>query len=196
MAQQFEVIPQIGGTFGGSFKVDYQNLPHVQADIGNSANYGVSFGRRFDQEECHDCGIVDFRWMIQPTHLSGQLTNLPSFPTRQPSATLNSLLADFTHEFPIEESATVRPFLTATIGGTILSVPASTEIRFAFGLGTGFRAFPQSRFGLQFRADWLAIVLHAGVQTLVCNVGCVVVLNGGLTSQFVFSIGPIFRFGQ
>jgi hypothetical protein len=37
-------------------------------------------------------------------------------------------------------------------------------------------------------------VLHAELQRLVCVSGCVIVLNGGVMNQFVFSLGPSYRF--
>jgi hypothetical protein len=42
--------------------------------------------------------------------------------------------------------------------------------------------------------EYLPIVMHTEVQTLVCAGGCVVILNGGVMNQFQLSIGPAFRF--
>jgi hypothetical protein len=196
-AQNGEAGLLFGGTFGGSFKLQNQARPNFQSSIADSFSAGASIGYRFDAEDCIGCNLVAFRWMIQDTHLSLQQTSAPppGFGSFRPSVALNSLLADFTHEFPLEQNRTFTPFLTGTAGAVLLSAPASTSGRFAFGLGGGVKIYPSQHYGLQFQTNWQAIVLNAGLQQLVCGGGgCIVVLNGGITSQFQVSIGPLFRF--
>jgi hypothetical protein len=40
----------------------------------------------------------------------------------------------------------------------------------------------------------LPMVMHADLQQVVCTVGCVVVLGGGVMNQFEVTVGPTFRF--
>jgi hypothetical protein len=75
-----------------------------------------------------------------------------------------------------------------------MGAPASSATRFVFGLGAGIKVFPSPRWGFRIDVQYLPIVLHAELQTLVCTTGCIVALNGGITNQFLVSIGPVFRF--
>jgi hypothetical protein len=197
--QQFDISPLFGGRVGGSFKLEEQGQPNFHADLADSFVFGLAGGMRFDGDDCVACNLVEFRWMRQSTHLGVKqdplLAPTPySTTTFRPAVTLDHFLGDFTHEFPLEDAPTIRPFLVGTLGAVRMSAPASSATRFVFGIGTGFKVFPSRRWGLRFQAEWLPIVLHAELQQLVCSGGCIIALTGGITNQFDFSVGPVFKF--
>jgi hypothetical protein len=197
-AQNFEIGPLIGGRFGGSFNVEQEGQPNFQADIADSLSYGLSGGILIDGDDCVRCALLQFRWMRSSTHLN--IPQDPLAPTLQgtnvfrPAVALDHFLGDFTHEWQLEDVSNVRPFIVGTLGAVRMGAPASSATRFVFGLGAGIKVFPSPRWGFRIDVQYLPIVLHAELQTLVCTTGCIVALNGGITNQFLVSIGPVFRF--
>jgi hypothetical protein len=197
-AQKFEVSPFVGGRFGGSLKIEQPGQPNFHANIADGIAYGVSGGLVIDGDDCVRCALIEFRWMRASTHLSipqDPLVPTPLSPTAfRPSVTLDHFLGDFTREWPLEDVRVLRPFIVGTLGAVRMGAPASSATRFVFGIGTGFKVFPAPRWGIRVQAEYLPIVLHAELQTLVCAGGCTVVLNGGISNQFQVSVGPAFRF--
>ena len=196
-AQSFEVSALVGGTWGGSFKLEQPVARNFHADLASSFTFGLSGGYLFNGEDCLSCSSIEFRWMRQDTHLqlpSNPLVATPPTAAFHPAVTMDDFLGDFTHEWPLREANPFRPFLTATLGAVRMDAPQSNSTRFAFGLGTGLKVFPSRHWGFQLKAEWLAIVLHGELQRVVCTTGCVVVLNGCITNQFMLSGGPVFRY--
>jgi hypothetical protein len=196
--QKFEVTPLFGARFGGTIKLQPDSQPSTAtATVQDSAAYGVAGGFRFgDYEGCEDCDLIEFRWMRQNTHLNlnNALFVNPLIVPSQPSVTFDHFLGDFTHEFPIEGSKKIRPFVRGTLGAARMSTPAGSGTRFVFGLGTGLKVFPTRHFGFRVEVEYLPMVMHAEVQRVVCAGGCIVTVNGGVMNQFQVSVGPAFRF--
>ena len=192
--QNYEVNPLIGGRFGGSLKLEQQGQSTFHADISDSLTYGISGGLVLDGDDCQACNLIEFTWLRASTHLTAQ--HDPLFPATsfRPGVSFDHFLGDFTHEWPLEDTRLIRPFVVGTLGAVRMGAPASSATRFVFGFGAGFKIFPTPRYGIRFQAEYLPIVLHAEVQTLVCAGGCTIVLNGGISNQFVVSVGPVFRF--
>jgi hypothetical protein len=197
-AQSWDINPFVGGRFGGSLKLEEVGQPNFHARIEDNLSFGISGGFRFDQEDCTQCSLIEFRWMRELTHVSSKPDPLAPTPYTTTSfrapLTMDHFLGDFTREWVLEGAHAVRPFVTGTLGAVRMEAPASSATRFAFGLGTGFKVFPSSRWGLKFQVEYLPIVLSAEVQRLACIGGCIVVLNGGIANQFTASVGPVFRF--
>jgi hypothetical protein len=195
-AQTWQVGGFVGGRFGGSLNIESQSVPNFHANIADGIAYGLNGGHVFDADDCRNCNLVEFRWMHASTNL--QLPQDPFHPgvasTFHPSLTMDHFLGDFTHEWPSEDYPALRPFLTGTLGAVRMAGPASSTTRFVFGIGAGLKIFPAPHWGVQIQAEYLPIVLHASLQTLVCTTGCLVVLNGGVANQFQVSIGPLYRF--
>jgi hypothetical protein len=195
--QKYEITPLIGGAFGGTIKLEQAETSNVEAHVSDSLAFGVAGGFRFDgEEEGYDA--VEFRWMRQNTNLFFKQDPLVPTPLItapfHPGIAVDHFLGDFTHEFIIRDAPKIYPFLTASLGAARMSAPASSATRFAFGFGTGVKVFPTKQWGFRVSVEYLPTVMHAELQRLVCVNGCVVVLNGGIMNQFVFSVGPAFRF--
>jgi hypothetical protein len=198
--QSIDISPFIGGRFGGSFNLEQAGQPNFRANLRDSLSFGISGGFRFDQEDCANCGLIEFRWMRQNSRLTVKQDPLALTPTPLGAAafsapvTLDNYLGDFTREWPLESAKSVRPFITGTLGVVHISAPAAGATRFTFGLGGGFKAFPSQHWGFKLQAEYLPIVLHSAVQPVVCVASCVAILTGGLANQFTVSVGPVFRF--
>ena len=197
-AQKYEIAPLIGGSFGGTIQLEQAATPNVDAHVADGFIFGVAGGFRFDGEEGEGFDTIEFRWFRQDTNLFLKQDPLVATPlissSFHPGIALDHFLGDFTHEFTIKDAPKIFPFVTASLGAVRMSTPASSATRFAFGIGTGVNVFPARHWGFRLSAEYLPIVMHAELQRLVCAGGCIVVLNGGVMNQFVFSAGPSFRF--
>lgn len=194
--QKYEITPLIGGSYGGTIKLEQASTPNVDAHVADSFIFGVAGGFRFEGEEGYDA--IEFRWFRQDTHLFFKQDPLVATPLSsasfRPGIALDHFLGDFTHEFTIEEAPKIHPFVTLSLGAARMSTPASSATRFAFGIGTGVKVYPGKHWGFRLSVEYLPIVMSAELQRLVCAGGCIVVLDGGVMNQFVFSAGPSFRF--
>jgi hypothetical protein len=196
--QKYEITPLIGGAFGGTMKLEQALTPNVEAHVADSFTFGVAGGIRYEDDEGEGYNAIEFRWMEQNTHLffkQDPLVPTPSIGASfRPGITLDHFLGDFTHEWNLQDAKMIHPYLTVSAGAARMSAPASSATRFAFGFGTGVNVFPSRHWGFRLNVEYLPIVMHAEIQRLVCAGGCIVVLNGGVMNQFVFSLGPGFRF--
>lgn len=202
--QRYEITPLVGGMYGGTIKLEQRGVsPNVDAHLGDSLSFGIAGGFRFDADDidediCHLCNLIDFRWLRQDTHLrlsSNPLLPVPvARPVFYPRVTLDNFLADFTREWPLEGAQKVRPFLTVSLGAALMSTPEASAARFVFGVGTGFKVYPKPRWGFVFQVEYLPVVMDVDLQRVVCAGGCIVALGGGVMNRFGFTVGPTFRF--
>lgn len=196
--QRYEITPVVGAMFGGTVKLEQLAVPNFDAHVEDSLSFGVAGGFRYDADDCDACNLIEFRWLRQNTHL--ELRQDPLVPTPvaasafHPAVTIDRFLGDFTREWTVQEAKMLRPFLTASLGAARLSTPESSATRFVFGIGAGVKIFPKRHWGFRFQVEYLPIFMQTELQRVVCNVGCVVVLNGGLMNQVELSVGPAFRF--
>jgi hypothetical protein len=199
--QRYEITPLVGGMFGGTVDLEEERVPNFDAHVEDSVSFGVAGGFHWDADDldyCKACNLIEFRWLRQNTHLA--LKHDPLVPTPvisstfHPTTTIDRFLGDFTREWMVKEANTVKPFVTASLGAARMSTPASSATRFMFGIGAGVKIFPKRHWGIRFQAEYLPIVLHTDLQRVVCTVGCVVLLSGGVMNQFELSVGPAFRF--
>ena len=197
-AQNYEITPLFGGTFFGTMKLGQPDMPHVEAHIADSFSFGLVGSYRFEQDDGY--GLIGFRWIHQNSHLNlnqDLLAVTPYTPVVfRPSITLDNFLADFSHEFKLdEEYQSVKPFISVSLGAARMGAPASSGTRFSFGFGTGIKVFPSKHYGFRLGVDYMPIVMNVELQRLVCVGGaCTFALGGGLMNQFEVSVGPAFRF--
>ena len=196
--QKYEITPLMGGSFGGTIHLEQPLTPNFYAHVADSFIFGLAGGFRFDGEAGDGYDAIEFRWFRQDTNLFLKQDPLVATPlitaSFHPGIALDHFLADFRHEFTIEEAPKIYPFVSASLGAVRMSTPASSATRFAFGIGTGVNVFPAKHWGFRLSVEYLPIVMHAELQTLICAGGCIIVLNGGVMNQFVFTAGPSFRF--
>ena len=190
--QSFEVTPVVGARMGGTFVIQPDGAPPIQAPLADAASYGVSAGVRFD-----DLSLVEFRW----TRATSTFQSGPSSAFLDGAVgevTLNQFHADFTREFVVREVKGLRSFLTGSLGATHLGGAQDGFTRFSFGLGAGLKQFLGSRLAIRAEAQWLPILVEPSVSGFACGAvqpgGCLVVLSGELVQQFHVSVGPVVRF--
>jgi hypothetical protein len=195
----YEITPLVGFNSGGTLKLSQPPSPNIESHLADSVSYGLAAGLRWESSSGEGHDGVEFRWMRRDTNLflnQGTLAP-PSYTTAsfRPNITLNQYLGDFTHEFDVQESPHVLPFLTLTLGVTNLSAPASAATRFAFGIGAGVKVFPTLHYGFRLKVEYLGSALTSGAQNLLCSGGsCILILNNGVMNQFELTLGPAFRF--
>jgi hypothetical protein len=152
-------------------------------------SYGFVAGVRFDE-----LSLIEFHW----TRARKQLT-VEELSDRGDAilekVTVNQFHGDFTREFVLDEQHWLRPFLTGSVGAVHLAGSSKSFTRFSFGLETGLKLFPHSRFGVRLQAQWLPVWVSPEVKGFACVSGnCLVILGGQLSHQCEVSVGPIFRF--
>ncbi len=197
--QKFELSPLVGARFGGTIELKPDSsATGAKASFQDGAVFGVAAGVRFDSfDACEGCDLIEFRWMRQNTHLN---LNDTLFVTplagssNQPGISVDHFLGDFTHEFPLNNSKYVRPYMTGTLGAARMAAPGGSATRFVFGIGAGLKISPNPHFGLRIGVEYLPMVMQGEVQKIVCSGGCIVALTGGLTNQFQVTVGPVFHF--
>ena len=201
--QRYEITPLFGGRFGGTIKAEDQERGIFgKVALKDSASFGVAAGFHFtdntDFDYCEGCAYIGFRWMRQKSKMRFDEFPLTVNPLTggiaQPSYALDHLMGEFVREWPLEDNAHLRPFVTASVGAAVMSTDVGRNTRFAFGLGGGTKIFPTKRFGIRLQFEWLPTVMHAEIERLACYGGCIVGLGGGLLNQFEVTIGPIFKF--
>jgi hypothetical protein len=198
--QHYEITPLVGGTFFGTIKLGQPDMPNVEANVADSFSFGLVAGYRFEQDS-EGTGVIAFRWIRQNSHLTLNqnplaVTPFTSVPSFRPSVTLDNFLADFSHEFKLdEEYQSIQPFISVSLGAALMGTPASSATRFSFGFGSGIKVFPWKHYGFRLGVDYLPVVMTAEIQRLVCVGGaCTFALGGGIMNQFEVSLGPAFRF--
>ncbi len=196
--QNFEVTPLVGGRFAGTMELQQPGIPNYDAHLSDSVSFGVAAGYRLDGQDGEGHDVIEFRWMRQNSHLGViQSPPVPSPYTSallRPSISLDHFLVDFTHEYAVPDAPSIQPFVSGSVGAALMGTPASSETRFAFALGAGVKIFPATHWGFRLKVEYMPIVMHTNLQTLVCAGSCIVVLNGGIMNQFEVSFGPAFRF--
>lgn len=95
----------------------------------------------------------------------------------------------------------VRPYLSATLGGTHIetdSVGKKSDTFFSGSIGVGFKVLPTSRLGLRFEARAIGTLVSNSTD-LLCETGpdanvCAIRVDGTLLSQIQTFAGITFRF--
>jgi hypothetical protein len=200
-AQNYEVTPLFGARFGGTIKTEQAFGPNFDAHISDSFAFGIAAGYRFEDSwdsSSEEHNLIEFRWMRQDSHLYVKQDPLhvnPLTASFRPGVTLDHFLVDLTHEYTVRDYRVIQPFITVSLGATLLSAPASNTGRVAFGIGGGMKVFPTTHYGLRLQVEYLPTVMSGQLQNLVCAGGsCVIGLYGGIMNQFQVSLGPAFRF--
>ena len=151
-------------------------------------SYGFVAGVRFDE-----LSLIEFRW----TRARKELT-VEGLSDRTDAilekVTVNQFHGDFTRQFVLDERHWLRPFLTGSVGAAHLAGRSKSFMRFSFGLGTGLKLFPHSRFGVRLQAQWLPVWVSPEVKGFACVSGNCLDPGRPALTQCEVTVGPIFRF--
>ena len=186
---RFDVTPLIGYRTSMTFPTEQNGeVPAPNVVLEAKPSYGISAGVRLDE-----ANLIEIRWARQDTNVRLEGGAFPS-----EKVTLNQVLADFTHEYILDNwGPKARPFVMGSMGATRIAGGTSNNsfTRFTFGLGGGVKFYFTRHLGLWIQGEWLPIVVSPGVGSFVCGGGgCVVQLSTTAVSQGEIVVGPMFRF--
>lgn len=184
-ASDLEFTPFTGHRFGGSFELDnhYQGL-----DIDHSTDWGFTISQaasdstRYEFLYSHqDSSLADttdpnnaFGLDIHYLHLGGTVDVSP-----------------FDHA---EDKVT--PYITGGLGMTIMNPSHrgyNDETRFSLSVGGGLKWYPTERFGIRFEMRGYSTLIDSS-ETLFCDPGCNLQIEGDAFPQFETNLGLIFSF--
>lgn len=183
----FELTPYGAYRVGGEF--EEANSP-LSIDIDDSESIGLIFNARHSPVT---------QWEII---YSRQDTNADAgglaLSNPVPEMTVEYLQAGGTYLWDGER---VRPFLSATIGGTHIDIGSSgfdSDTFYSFSFGLGLQINPTSRLGIRLEARGFGTLLDAD-SDLFCQFGpsnniCAVRIDGTLMWQTEALAGIVFRF--
>lgn len=187
--ERLDITPLFGYSSSVSFPLTVSGEESFgTAQVASSETFGAAAGLRYQEDQ-----VIEFRYLRQSStiRLEGLLAQAAPFSSR---TILERYLGDFTHEFVLPGSASVRPFITASVGMARIAVAAQSYNRFAFAVGGGMKWFPLPHLGFRLQAEWLPIWVNPEVKGFICGGGCVVAFGGRVASQGQVSVGPIFSF--
>lgn len=90
------------------------------------------------------------------------------------------------------QAGQVRPYLGATLGGSLIDAPDSRQLHPAFTLYGGGHWSLGKQSAIKLEARWLGTLIRTDA-SLLCDPGCTAKIKSGLWSQF--EIGAWFGFG-
>jgi len=90
------------------------------------------------------------------------------------------------------QSGRVRPYLGATLGGSLIDAPDSRQLHPAFTLYGGNHWSLGKQTAIKLEARWLGTLIRTDA-SLLCDPGCTAKIKSGLWSQF--EIGAWLGFG-
>jgi opacity protein-like surface antigen len=187
--QRFDVTPLFGYGSELSFPLTVSDTETSgKARIPASGSWAIAAGGRWGEGE-----VVEFRYMRQSSTMQfeGPLGTGVSF--NRP-AIVERYMGDFTHEFVVESTGRLRPFLSAGVGVARIASDAQSYYRAAFAIGGGLKWFPLRNVGIRVHAEYLPIWASPEIKGFVCGNGCAVSFGGRIASQGQVSIGPILTF--
>ena len=184
---RFDVTPMVGYSSSVSFPLTSDTNRKNGATIDPSGSFGIGAGVRYDDQQ-----VIEFHYSRQSSTM--RLEGPALSPVFSSHSVLQHYLCDFTHEFVLERTTAVRPFLTASVGMTRITAAEESYNRFAFGIGGGVKWFPLKWFGIRAQGQWLPTLIDPEIKGFICAGGCVVTLGGKLADQAMISFGPIFTF--
>ena len=181
-----ELTPYGAYSFGGTFEDEESALEAELQDSG-------SFGLIFDYQLKNNTQVeVIYSQLRTDAVVSDQTIS---------DVNLHYLQIGGTYQF--EELGKTLPFMSATLGGTHISVDTEgygSDTFFGFSIGGGLQIAPSSRLGLRLEARAFGTLLQSG-STIFCvsdpgggQAGCAITVSGDVLWQLQTMAGFVFRF--
>lgn len=181
----FEITPYGAYSFGGTF-TDIESSTEVK--LQDSAAFGLLLNFR---------QTPDTQWEI--------LYSLQNTEAREQGVPIADVDVHYlqgggTYQF---DSGRVRPFMSATIGGTHIDAESDglgSDTFFGFSIGGGLQIAPTSRIGLRLEARAFGTLVRSG-SSIFCvsdpgggTAGCAINVAGQVLWQLQTMAGVVFRF--
>jgi opacity protein-like surface antigen len=181
-----ELTPYGAYSFGGAFKDEESALEAELQDYG-------AFGLIFDYQQQNNTQIeVIYSQLRTDADVAGLTI-----------ADVNLYYLQIGGTYQFEEIGRTLPFMSATLGGTHISVDAEgygSDTFFGFSIGGGLQIAPSSRFGVRLEARAFGTLLQSG-STIFCvsnpgggQAGCAITVSGDVLWQVQTMAGFVFRF--
>ena len=184
---KFELTPYGGYRFGGTFD-DTQSDTTIELD--NDTSFGLIFNIR---------EAANTQWEIIYSRQT-TLADTSGLDIGEQSLDLD------VHYFQgggtyQGTSDRVRPFLSATIGGTFIEPGSSSyddDVFWSFSIGTGLNFMPTERLGFRLEARAFGTLVNSD-SSLFCASGpeggvCAISIDGNMLWQLETFAGVVFRF--
>jgi hypothetical protein len=205
---KFEIVPQVGYTFGGGFDFDAQvvdgtPVPGGKLELDDSPSYGVTLGF-----EGRRGSFFTVTYNYQPTKIGINWDGSPpSFDGVDPNAkgdiNLHQVIFGGRQEFAKSSEQKVRPYIGGGLGFVVVDpsfedYDADSQTRFLLSLNGGLRYMfgEEKRFGLQadMRGTWFWV--PSGEVYVWCDYwyGCSAYEGSATIAQGTASIGAVIKF--
>jgi hypothetical protein len=207
---KFELVPQVGYTFGGGFDFDAQvfngtAIPGGKLKLDDTESFGITAGFEgrqgsfFTLTYVYQGTQIGIDWDGAPPSLSG------INPNAKADMTLHQVLFGGRQEFYKSSEQRVRPYIGGSLGFVVVD-PGATEngfeaesqTRFLLSLNGGLRYMfgEEKRFGLQadMRGSWFWVPNNEVYVWCDYWYGCAAYEGSATIAQGTASVGAVIKF--
>ncbi|MES9946353.1 MAG: hypothetical protein B6D78_05900 [gamma proteobacterium symbiont of Ctena orbiculata] len=184
-AGDLEFTPFTGHRFGGSFELDnhYQGL-----DVEHAADWGFTIS-----QAASDSTRYEFLYSHQDSSLADSTDPNNAFGLDIHYLHLGGTVDVSPFDHAVDK---VTPYITGGLGMTIMNPTHrdyNDETRFSLSVGGGLKWYPTQRLGIRFEMRGYSTLIDSN-ETLFCNPGCNLQIEGDAFPQFETNLGLIFSF--
>ncbi len=184
-ANELEFTPFSGHRFGGSFEFDSNAS---QFELDSSADWGFTIS-----QSTSDSARYEFLYSHQDTSLADTTDPNNAFGLDVHYIHLGGTV-DVRSLNSHEEKIT--PYITGGLGMTFMNPTRrdyNDETRFSLSVGGGLKWYPTQRLGIRFEMRGYSTLIDSN-ETLFCDAGCNLHIEGDTFPQFETNLGLIFSF--
>jgi opacity protein-like surface antigen len=180
-----EFTPFAGQRFGGSFELDnhYSSL-----DLDSSTDWGFTISRT-----ASDFARYEFLYSHQDSSLADKTDPNNAFGLDVHYLHLGGTVDVYSLDYSQEK---ITPYITGGLGMTIMNPSHQDyedETRFSLSVGGGLKWYPTQRLGIRFEMRGYSTLIDSR-ETLYCDPGCNLTIEGDAFPQFETNLGLIFSF--
>lgn len=184
-ANELEFTPFVGHRFGGSFELD---SPYSRLDAENSTDWGFTIS-----QATSSAARYEFLYSHQDTSLADTTDPNNAFDLDIHYIHLGGTV----DVYPIDRyEDKITPYITGGLGMTFMNPSQrgyDDETRFSLSVGGGLKWYPTQRLGIRFEMRGYSTLIDSK-ETLFCNPGCNLQMEGDAFPQFETNLGLIFSF--
>jgi opacity protein-like surface antigen len=180
-----EFTPFTGQRFGGSFELDnhYNNL-----DLDSSTDWGFTISR-----VASNSARYEFLYSHQDSSLADTTDPNNAFGLDIHYLHLGGTVDVYSLDYYQEK---ITPYISGGLGMTFMN-PSNRgyedETRFSLSVGGGLKWYPTQRLGIRFEMRGYSTLIDSN-ETLFCDPGCTLQVEGDAFPQFETNLGLIFSF--
>ncbi|MEW8508682.1 MAG: outer membrane beta-barrel protein [Candidatus Thiodiazotropha sp.] len=180
-----EFAPFAGQRFGGSFELDSD---YSRMDVDNSNDWGFTIS-----QAASDTTRYEFLYSHQDSSLADTTDPDNAFDLDIHYVHLGGTVDVHTLNYRKEK---ITPYITGGLGMTIMNPSHrgyEDETRFSLSVGGGLKWYPTERLGIRFEMRGYSTLIDSN-ETLFCDAGCSLQIEGDAFPQFETNLGLIFSF--